>query len=120
MDIHTIEGRGYYTEFLVTVARDVAGRWLVACPAIEGCALRAETDEEADARIKTAIKSLLEIRAGKKLVLNVEILKLFIVGDRGKGEVTWTGERKRIEKLMRTGVEPGTTVPPQPPKGALG
>jgi hypothetical protein len=62
-------------KFLVTVDRDGAGSGVVACPAIPGGASRAATDEESDAGIKTAINSLLEIRASRTLVLNVELLK---------------------------------------------
>jgi predicted RNase H-like HicB family nuclease len=107
-------------KFLVTVDRDRAGEWVMTCPAIPGCALKAPTRQEADAGIMRAIKSLLEIRAGRKLALTVELLKYHIIGDRRADDIVWTGEAARIAELIRTGVEPGAVKPPEPVKERLG
>jgi predicted RNase H-like HicB family nuclease len=107
-------------QFLVTVDRDRAGRRVIACPAIPGCALRGQTDQAADDGIKRAIKSLLEIRAGRRLVVKVELLKYYITDDRSGGEVTWTSEAQRIAELIRTGAEPGAVSVPGPAKDQFG
>jgi predicted RNase H-like HicB family nuclease len=107
-------------QFLVTVDRDGEGRWVVNCPAIPGCALRAENRDEAFAAIKETIKACLEMRAGKKLVVKVEVLPWYITEARRGAKITWTGETERIAELIRTGREPGTAMPPAPAKKSLG
>ena len=94
LSTHAVEGT--QMQFLVTVDLDGEGRWAVNCPAIPGSALRAESRDEAFAGIRRTIKACLEMRAGRKLAVRVEVLPFYLT-EQGRGsEVTWTGENERI------------------------
>jgi len=86
--------------FPVVVERTGANLWAVECPSIPGCALCDETLEGAFARIKKGIKASLELMAGRRLPIGVELLPFFM-RERFRGAtVTPTGESERIAALI--------------------
>ena len=107
-------------EFLVTVDRNEAGGWLAACPAIPGCACRGATRDQMFAGMKNSIRACLEIRAGRELAMTVELLPLYMTAQRKGSKVTWTGEKERIEALIRNGSETGAVDVPKAAMECLG
>lgn len=57
--------------FIVTMERDETGMIVVECPSIPGCVSQGETEEEALANIKEAIRDCLEVRAEHGMPLTV-------------------------------------------------
>ncbi|MBI4859795.1 MAG: type II toxin-antitoxin system HicB family antitoxin [Candidatus Riflebacteria bacterium] len=60
-------------KFVVTVDRDEDGAYVVECPAIPGCISQGDTEEEALANIRDAIRQCLEVRAERGMPLTVAV-----------------------------------------------
>jgi predicted RNase H-like HicB family nuclease len=66
-------------EFTVVFERDENGRFLVICPALQGCYTEGETEEEARLNIREAIEAHLESRREHGEPIYPEILSEKIV-----------------------------------------
>ena len=104
----------------MTIDRDAAGIWLAECPAIPGCVCRAATREETFAGIKNSIRSCLEVRAGRELVMRVDLLPFYMTAQRNGSKVTWSGEKEKIEALIRSGSELTAVNPSKSARVCLG
>jgi predicted RNase H-like HicB family nuclease len=58
-------------KFIVTLERDETGTLVVECPAIPGCVSQGQTEDEALANIREAIRGCLETRAERGMPLTV-------------------------------------------------
>ena len=58
-------------KFIITLFRDEDGVFVAECPAIPGCVSQGNTEAEAEANIRAAIKECLEVRAEKGMPLTV-------------------------------------------------
>ena len=58
--------------FLVSVARDEDGVWVVECPALPGCVSQGATKAEAVANVRDAIEGCLEVRRELGMPLEIE------------------------------------------------
>jgi predicted RNase H-like HicB family nuclease len=58
-------------KFTITITRDEDGMYVADCPSIPGCVSQGNTDEEAQANIRDAIKECLEVRAAMGMPLTV-------------------------------------------------
>ena len=58
--------------FIVTMERDETGVFVMECPSIPGCVSQGDTEEEALANIREAIRDCLEVRAEHGMPLTVQ------------------------------------------------
>lgn len=58
-------------KFLVTLFQDEDGVFIAECPAIPGCVSQGQTEAEAEASIREAIRQCLEVRAERGMPLTV-------------------------------------------------
>ncbi len=58
-------------KFIVTLFQDEDGIFVAECPAIPGCISQGQTESQAEANIREAIKECLEVRAEKGMPLTV-------------------------------------------------
>jgi predicted RNase H-like HicB family nuclease len=63
-------------KFLITIAQDEAGYWVVECPALPGCLSQGQTREEALQSIREAILLSLETRKAHGLPAPIEIAEV--------------------------------------------
>jgi len=66
-------------KFVVTIARDEDGMYVVECPSIPGCVSQGKTEEEAIENIKDAIKQCLEVRAERGMPLTVSMREVEVL-----------------------------------------
>ena len=99
-------------QILVTVEHTDAGDWLVKCPVIPGCVVREESREKALSNARSAIKSNLDARAGRELALEIDLLPFHMFGERKFENVSWTGEKERIEALITEARSKPTAITP--------
>lgn len=58
-------------KFLVTLFQDEDGVFIAECPSIPGCVSQGQTEAEAEASIREAIRQCLEVRAERGMPLTV-------------------------------------------------
>jgi predicted RNase H-like HicB family nuclease len=58
-------------KFLITTFQDEDGIFIAECPAIPGCVSQGQTELEAEANIREAIKECLEVRSELGMPLTV-------------------------------------------------
>jgi len=67
-------------KLLITIYQDEDGVFIAECPSIPGCVSQGKTEEEAEAKIREAIKECLEVRPENNLPLTVTTREVEVVG----------------------------------------
>lgn len=58
-------------KFIITLYQDEDGVFIAECPSIPGCISQGNTESEAEANLRDAIRDCLEVRAEKGIPLTV-------------------------------------------------